>query len=114
MTSSAPRQPVTATSHASGAVARKAPNVPTVAVIAASMPNSEGANHVAATLRAPTNVTAAPAPTARRPANSSGSDGASAIASVPEAITAPPIDATRRTPNASVRTPAGIMSPAYV
>ena len=58
-------------------------------------------------------VTVAPSPTAKRPAKSGAELAAIPMASVPIPITAPPAATTRRTPKASIRSPAGIMRPAY-
>src|SRR5438874_2461826 len=45
------------------------PRIPTVAVIAESVPKCDGGNHVAAVLSVPMKVTVAPSPTAKRPAD---------------------------------------------
>ena len=110
---SAPRHPATATRRARGAVEARAPTIPTVTVTAERKPKRPGGNHVAATLRAPMNVVAAPSPTANRAANSARGVAASPIPTLPNPITSPPTETTRRTPNASMQSPAGIMRPAY-
>jgi hypothetical protein len=109
----APRQPSRATSAASGAVATRAPTMPTVAVTAEMTPKRSGGNHAAAIFSAPMKVTVAPSPTANRPAKSIGVLEATPIATVPQPMIAPPAARTARTPNASMNSPAGTMNPAY-
>ncbi len=109
----APRQPASATSAASGAVPPSAPRMPTVAVTADIVPKCEGGNQSAAILRQPMNVTVAPTPTRKRPVMSPPREAASPMRSEPRPITTLPAVNTRRTPNLSIRSPAGIIKPAY-
>jgi hypothetical protein len=109
---SARRQPIVATSVASGSVESSAPSMPTVALSAARYPNRVGGNQAAAILSVPMNVAAAPSPTRKRPANSSVGPAAAPMSSAPPPMIAPPIARTILTPNASSRSPAGIISAA--
>jgi hypothetical protein len=84
-----------------------------VADTAESVPKWEGGNQSAATLRQPMKVTVAPAPTKNRPVMSTFCEAAMPIASEPSPMTALPVATTRRTPKLSIKSPAGIMKPAY-
>ena len=113
MVAKAPRQPASTTRPARGAVPPSAPTTPTVAVTAARVPKCEGGNQFAATFRLPMKVTVAPVPTRKRPAMRRPSDGANPMARDPSPMMALPPATTLRTPKLSMRSPAGIMNPAY-
>jgi hypothetical protein len=113
MVAKAPRQPASTTRPARGAVPPSAPTTPTVAASADSVPKCDGGNQLAATLSVPMKVTVAPMPTTKRPVMRSASEGASPMARVPRPMRALPPATTLRTPKLSMRSPAGIMKPAY-
>ncbi len=112
MIENARRQPVATTSAASGTVPTRAPETPTVAETADIVANCEGGNQLAAILRQPMKVTAAPSPTRKRPPKGAAWLSAKPMASEPRPMTAAPAVYTRRTPKLSSSSPAGIMKPA--